>query len=66
MIIKPAVKRLFFARKSAGDVIVSDCGKSWPVPEGHSPKWFMAAVAEELIEDGYAVIMDQKSLEKAP
>ena len=66
MIIKPTLKRLYFVRKSSGDVIVSDCGKGWPVPEGRSPKWFMADVAEELVDEGYAVIMDQKSLEKAP
>jgi hypothetical protein len=62
MIIKPVVKRLKFERRAGVDLIVSDCGKSWPVPEGRSPKWFMTDVVEELVNDGYAVIMDQKSL----
>lgn len=60
MIIKPAVKRLRFARDASGNlIVVSDCGKSWPVPEGRGPIWFMSDVTEELIEDGYTVIMDQ-------
>jgi len=58
-------KRLRVDRDDATGVpiVVSDCGKVWKVPEGHSPKWYMTKVCEMLVDAGFGVIMDAKSLE---
>ena len=45
-----------------GTMVVSDCGKTWQVPEGHKAKWYMTKVCEMLVDAGYAVIMDAEAL----
>lgn len=45
-----------------GSMVVSSCGKSWKVPEGHAAKWYMTKVCEMLVDAGYGVIMDPKVL----
>jgi len=63
MKIKPVIKRLRIGSdaESGAPLVVSDCGKTWKVPPREAPKWFMMRVCEQLVDDGYAVIINNEN-----
>lgn len=59
MKIKPVIKKLRIGSdaESGAPLVVSDCGKTWKVPPDELPRWFIMRICEQLVDEGYVVIV---------